>query len=202
MKQIVITALLSLTFVISNQAQTPPGIPPTAKPGACYAKSVIETSQITSEKSIAVYIGTDEVAKNDNIELLNIVVGKGSTKWEKKGEKYVLVEEAQKTEQIIAVKDVSLTDEYVMEVFTVLEKNASSGMSEWRQVICEAKLTSKILKAIQTNLRAQSFYNGAIDGMKSEVLAQSLQNFQRQNNLPIGSYNYETMSALSVKIPN
>jgi len=89
-----------------------------------------------------------------------------------------------------------------MEDFTVLEKNASSGMSEWRQVICDTQLTRKILIAIQTNLRAQSFYNGAIDGMKTEILAESLQNYQRQNNLPIGSYNYETMTALGVKIPN
>ena len=201
MKHLIFIVLFSFSFILSSHAQRSNDLPPMSKPGACYAKSLIQASHIMSEKSIAVYTGTDELNQNDNLELLNIVVEKGSTHWEKKNDKYVLVEDAQKIEQVLAVKDVSLTDDFVMENFTVLDNQLSKGMSEWRQVICEGKLHAKVIKDIQEKLRAQSFYNGEIDGKIGELLNQSLANYQTQNNLPIGSYNYETMEALGVKIP-
>ena len=195
-------SFLSLS-ILNLQAQ-PNTLVTNAKPGSCYAKCLIDPGSIEmTDQALAVYIGMDEPSENDNIKLVSIATEGGSTKWEKKNEKYELaVEDSEQQEIVMVVKDTTLGDEYIMENFSVIKDSSDAAFAEWRAVVCEQDITKELIEAIQEKLTSLSFYQGEIDGRNNEFLKKALANYQREIKLPIGSFNHETLTALNIPIPN
>ena len=101
--------------------------------------------------------------------------------------------------RVLAVADTSQTDDYVVEYFTISEIT-SSGFSEWKEVLCRSKLTKEIVRQIQLELQKLGFYQGRIDGNFSPLTESALINFQKENYLPMGQLDKESLEVLDIDI--
>jgi hypothetical protein len=85
----------------------------------------------------------------------------------------------------------------------VMEKRMtkSGGYTDWREVLCGAKLTSERIRQIQNALisRGYSVGTAGADNVFGEDTKTALKKFQADNNLPQGNLNMETLNALGVK---
>lgn len=85
----------------------------------------------------------------------------------------------------------------------VMEKRVSKagGYTDWREVLCGAKLTTERIRMIQNALIAKGYSVGpaGADNVFGEDTKVALRKFQADNNLPQGNLNMETLNALGVK---
>ncbi|MCL4110247.1 UNVERIFIED_CONTAM: hypothetical protein GTU68_030631 [Idotea baltica] len=74
------------------------------------------------------------------------------------------------------------------------------GFTEWREVVCESDITSDLVRRVQNALIAKGYNLGAAgaDNDMGPSTKAALVKFQRENNLPIGSLDFETLKALGV----
>lgn len=114
---------------------------------------------------------------------------------------YKLVEVPKEQEEIIVVKDTSKVSEYILEYFTKDKKIESRGLIEWREVVCQNKLSKRFVKQIQQSLSKHNCYTGKIDGLFTSEAKKGLRKFQKTNNLPLGQVDIETIEALNLFMP-
>jgi hypothetical protein len=85
----------------------------------------------------------------------------------------------------------------------IMEKRMtkSGGYTDWREVLCGAKLTSERIRQIQNALISKGYSVGTAgaDNVFGEDTKTALKKFQADNNLPQGNLNMETLNALGVK---
>ncbi len=75
----------------------------------------------------------------------------------------------------------------------------AGGYSEWREVACKSELTGNKISRIQQALNAKGYSVGAVDGILGKGTMNVLKRFQRENNLPIGNLDRQTLRALGVE---
>jgi Putative peptidoglycan binding domain len=87
------------------------------------------------------------------------------------------------------------------QVTSVTKKTLTSkgGFSEWREVVCAANVTSAVIREVQAALRAKGYDPGASDNVLGAQTKSALTKFQKDNGLPVGSMDLETLKALGVK---
>ena len=73
------------------------------------------------------------------------------------------------------------------------------GFTDWVEVMCEAKVTQFKISAIQQALKTRGYDPGPADNVLGPRTRQALIQFQKDNNLPVGNLNVETMRALGVE---
>lgn len=85
----------------------------------------------------------------------------------------------------------------------IMEKRVSKtgGYTDWREVLCGAKLSSDKIRQIQNALISKGYTVGTAgaDNVFGEDTKVALRKFQADNNLPQGNLNIETLNALGVK---
>ena len=69
---------------------------------------------------------------------------------------------------------------------------------EWREVLCQGKLNKKIIRSMESQLNLKGFYDFEIKGKITKELNQSITDYQRSNNLPVGGLDFETLAHLGV----
>jgi len=69
---------------------------------------------------------------------------------------------------------------------------------EWRRVLCEANASPEVVRAIQSALKQQGFYSGAIDGRLGQQTYAGVKRFQESRNLSTGGLTLTTVDALGV----
>ena len=81
-----------------------------------------------------------------------------------------------------------------------MKKNPYAAYTEWRQVLCADGERSRYEATlmIQEALKKRGYYNGKLDNIMGEKTKAALLRFQKDNNLPSGNLNYETLKALRV----
>ena len=94
------------------------------------------------------------------------------------------------------VKEETIPAEYATVTKTVLV--SKGGYTEWREVLCETDVTPARISAIQRALKARGYDPGPIDNALGPKTRQALQKFQRDNGLPVGRLDKETLRALGV----
>ena len=72
------------------------------------------------------------------------------------------------------------------------------GFTEWREVVCDADITPALYRRVQQALNDKGYNVGAVDGIIGAGTKAQLVKFQRDNNLPIGQLDVETLKALGV----
>lgn len=73
--------------------------------------------------------------------------------------------------------------------------------NEWRQVLCETNATPQKIADIQAALKKAGYNVGSANGiMNSQTLA-ALQSYQKNESLPQGALDFETLKALGVELP-
>jgi hypothetical protein len=76
----------------------------------------------------------------------------------------------------------------------------TGGQMEWRPVLCETNATRDVVSRIQRALTAAGHNAGPADGVIGRQTLNAIASYQEKNRLPKGGLNYETISALGVKV--
>jgi peptidoglycan hydrolase-like protein with peptidoglycan-binding domain len=78
-----------------------------------------------------------------------------------------------------------------------LRRIVTPARTEWREVLCGTNATKARLAEVQRALNARGFQT-ASDGVFGPQTLQSMEAFQRANNLAVGYLTIETVNALGV----
>ena len=75
------------------------------------------------------------------------------------------------------------------------------GFTEWKEVVCDADITVDLYRRVQQALldRGYDIGSAGVDGKVGASTKAALVKFQKDNGLPIGSLDFETLRALGVK---
>lgn len=84
---------------------------------------------------------------------------------------------------------------------TITKRNLvkAGGFTEWREVVCESDITPDLYRKVQNALNAKGYNVGTADGVIGADTKAQLVKFQRDNGLPIGQLDVETLKALGVR---
>ena len=74
----------------------------------------------------------------------------------------------------------------------------SPEKAEWRQVLCEANANPTVIRAIQTALKREGYYTGAIDGRLGQQTYASVEAYQTARGLSTGGLTLTTVDSLGV----
>lgn len=75
----------------------------------------------------------------------------------------------------------------------------NGGFTEWKEVLCPADITSYTIRQIQNALAAKGYDPGPIDNVLGSKTKSALTQFQRDNNLPVGQLDLQTLAALGIQ---
>jgi hypothetical protein len=180
--------------------------------GKCFAKCLItDISELQSEE-YAIFTG-DELEENVDVEVREVVIEKGQTKWvKKKADRnclssnpddclvWCLIEIPEVTEKMKILIDTTQSKNYEIrriEYEVVVEKG---GFTEWRSILCEDDVTVSIINQIQDSLREKKYYYSNNTEIIDTETKSSLTKFQRDNNLPVGQLDLETLDVLGITV--
>lgn len=106
----------------------------------------------------------------------------------------------------IQTKEILVTPERLVEQETpatyktvqkrVLQKKG--GYEVWREILCGDDLTSAKIIQIQKALKSKGYNPGPIDDIFGSQTKAALVQYQKDNNLPVGNLNIETLKSLGV----
>jgi len=177
--------IILFTFTSGAFGQVSESNAPNAQPGKCYELCYIPSIWKTYELEVPVYTGPDD---------------------DKVIEREAQFFTAQNGEEIrvVVVRDRSKADFYTLKKFTkrvILEKG---DFEEWREVLCAENLTSNIINQMQEALIVEDFLpEGYIASEDFEPeFKNALIGFQKEYNLPIGHFDFETLEALEIDFEN
>ncbi len=73
------------------------------------------------------------------------------------------------------------------------------GFTEWKEVISQADVTPEFYTDVQLALVSKGYDSVVPNGIINRETKEALVKFQKDNNLPVGSLDVETMAALGVE---
>lgn len=182
-----------------------------SKPGSCFAKCLIPDQFNESTHEFAIYTGGDEKL---DIELDTIQFEKSpeTTEWKKtKADKnclsanpedclvWCLVTIPAELKTLVVVKDTSLTNKFLLVNETRKEFVKQGGFTEWREVICDNKLSKSIKIKIQEELTMRGYDPGSTSGFLDKQTRTALEKFQKDNGYPVGQLDFESLDGLGVE---
>ncbi|MFK7905569.1 MAG: peptidoglycan-binding protein [Chitinophagales bacterium] len=105
------------------------------------------------------------------------------------------------TKQVLASPATTNEVEIPAEYSTVTTRKLvkEGGFTEWVEVVCETSMTPATVSAIQQALRARGYDPGPVDNVMGAQTKAALTKFQKDNGLPIGQVNMDSMRALGLK---
>jgi len=77
----------------------------------------------------------------------------------------------------------------------------AGGFTEWRTVVCDTDMTPQLVRKVQSALIAKGYNVGSAgaDNRMGTATKEALVKFQKDNGLPIGQMDYETLRALGIQ---
>lgn len=93
-------------------------------------------------------------------------------------------------------RQVEISPEYKTITKKVLVR--TGGFSEWREVLCGSKITTATVRSVQDALRSRGYDPGQTDNIMGKQTKAALAKFQKDNGLPIGNLDFETLRALGL----
>lgn len=177
------------------------------KDGQCFAKCLVETYK-THEETYPIFTGQKK-KKGVRLKTKTITLKQPISNWVKKKAAinckspdpndclvWCLEEMVPgETANFKYVKNTSKTTEFEMQTFTIYKKIKSEYIEV--PIVCQANVTDTLLSEIQANLVAIGYLKH--DKIDAPQLKLALSNFQRDNNLPIGQFDFQTLKKLNVK---
>jgi len=95
-----------------------------------------------------------------------------------------------------STRQIEIPAEYKTMTKNVLVK--TGGWSDWKEVLCASKVTKEKIRSIQMALAALGYDAGPADNVLGPQTRKALLQYQKDNNLPQGNLNKETLEALGV----
>ncbi len=189
-----------------RQAGMPPG------PG-CYSRCMIPDQYESHSTPIIEYTG--DKYNDPNVEPKRIIVKEASSKWvKKKTDKnclsnnpddclvWCLVENKGEFYDYYTVVDTTLNKEFINKEIEYEVLISRGGYTEWKQVVCDVQISKKLYRDVYSALIERGYSIGGninhIEGFMPETKA-ALIKFQKDNNLPMGQLDLETLALLGVE---
>lgn len=190
-------SIIILLFALNSSAQTF-DLPP-AVPGKCYAKCFYPTKFIASEKAYRVYIGESKVATLDSIIFFNSdEYGKISFEYNDTSIVSGILKISDKYSVDYILDESSTAFPFKIDTFKVIQR-VNEPIQDWHEVLCENKTTKKLLFNLQEKLWELGYYKGDKTRKLDSKTKSALINFQKDNNLPYGQLNIESLKALGIR---
>ncbi len=101
------------------------------------------------------------------------------------------------TVDFYVVTDTILVKDFIVKSINQSVLIKSGGFTEWKEIICAADVTPHLYKEIQLKLKEAGF-NIEVTGVVSKETKAALVKFQRENGLPVGALDIETLHALGL----
>ncbi len=98
-----------------------------------------------------------------------------------------------------SLREIDIPAEYKTVTKRVLVK--AGGFSEYREVVCSKNITSQLVRQVQRALLAKGYTVGpaGTDNVLGKDTRAALIKYQKDNGLPVGNLNVETMKHLGIK---
>ena len=86
------------------------------------------------------------------------------------------------------------------EFTTVTRRNLvrKGGFTEWREIVCASNVTTSMVRAVQDALRTRGYDPGPTDNVMGARTKAALVKYQKEEGLPVGNLDYETLKSLGV----
>jgi hypothetical protein len=113
----------------------------------------------------------------------------------------VPVEYTNRTYKKLASAAATTTNDVPAEYKTITKRQLvkAGGFTEWREVVCDTDVTADLVRRVQSALTERGYNPGPIDNVMGAGTKSALVKFQKDNDLPIGSLDFETLKALGIK---
>ena len=72
------------------------------------------------------------------------------------------------------------------------------GFTEWREVLCANEVTTAVISQVQAALAARGYNPGPADNVMGTRTKAALVKFQKDNGLPVGQLDFQTLKALGI----
>ncbi|MEL6863707.1 MAG: peptidoglycan-binding domain-containing protein [Bacteroidota bacterium] len=202
----------NFTYQDSISQSAPTSLDPSDfEDGKCYAKCLMppQIDTIYSEP-YPIYTG-DENTEDVYVETRTVEIKPASTQWiKKRADKncvsanpddclvWCLVEVPAVTEEIRILVDTTQSKNFEL-VEIGKELITQDEYTEWREVLCNAEVTSTLVHKIQNTLTSYGYDagEGAIIDAKTKA---GITQFQKDNKLPVGHLDMETLAALGINV--
>ena len=107
------------------------------------------------------------------------------------------------TKRVVTSPATTRTIEVPQETRTVTKRVLvkPGGFTEWREVVCGGDITSALVRQVQQALMARGYDVGTAgaDNVMGRDTKAALIKFQKDNGLPVGNLDFETLKALGIK---
>jgi len=184
-------------------------LPPNDEPGKCYAQSMSPDPYSYKMGKIFEYTGIDTNSIGVKREI--IVLSPATTKWEKGKADPNCKSQNPEDCMVMCLVDVPavtttyyiVTDTLINKQFKTKEiplkilKKIERGI-DWVEVLCEKDITFNKITALQHALNNRGYDVGTVNGIMNSDTKFQLYNFQKENSLPEGNLNIETLDVLGI----
>lgn len=180
--------------------------------GKCYSKCLILDKYKRYSKEYVIFTG-DELIEKVDIEIREIELSRKVATWvKKKADRncfsenpddcmvWCLIETPALTKEIKILKDTSQSSNYKIEKIEIEELVEKGNYTEYKLILCKQEITKSIIEDIQNALRIKGYFDGANSFEFDNRTRQSLVDFQRDNFLPVGNMNLETLEFLGISL--
>jgi len=110
----------------------------------------------------------------------------------------------EKVQKEVVVTPANTTDETIPAVYVNVTKKilkTAGGYGEWKEILCDSKVTSYTIRQIQDALMKKGYAVGVAgnDNIMGKDTREALIKYQKANNLPVGNLNLETLKSLGIQ---
>jgi hypothetical protein len=180
---------------------------PPSEPGKCYQKCLSPAEIIWTQNEFAIFTGNDD----SNIYLKDTTfIIPPSKKWVKKKSDtpchspnpedclvWCLEQVPQRQVQHTIMIDSTQTDDFIMKRLELGKREMQQ--TEWQEVVCAKDVSPKLITQICSKLQMEGYSRVDCSSAKLDSsLKNAINAYQKDNQLPIGGLNMETMYRLGI----
>jgi Putative peptidoglycan binding domain len=194
-----ILTTLFLLFSLALNAQ-PGDASANAQPLKCYVKCLIPAKKERTEQKLRlpIYTGVeydDPLVKKQKLTVLASALPKS---WQQPDPNESMTQDT--VIRFWVVTDTTQLKEYEWITFTIVNTYVTDqgGFTEWREVLCSDKVTASIVTELHRGLKQRGYDPGKADNVMGMQTKKALAQFQKDNGLPVGNLDFETLEALGV----
>ncbi len=188
---------------------------PPSEPGKCYAKCTISPPGMMDTLAILPIYNGDHPADFQMNEFV-ISEEKKGTRWVKKPSMncqsadpndclvWCLEEVNIERKTINYLSDVSTTEDYELTPIIAKNPDAQNGPLEWREVVCQNQIDRLLIEQIKMGLAEKGYLNQSqkdrkVNDQLENWIKTALVKYQRENALPVGQLDVETLTSLNIR---
>lgn len=198
--RILLFGIIAIVLFSANKICAQPESDMPSEPGKCYAKCLAQFKYEMIKEKFNVYTG-DIAQEIIELETKEVVIFPEQTEWmSNASSKPELVSFPAEIDTLIILKDTTQSEQYEVVEIEREVRIPGSGVYVWCEVVCADAVTKDFVSNVQEKLKSKGYYSGKLSNRMGPSTKSALLNFQKDNNLPRGQLDIETLAALGVDL--